>query len=89
MPEATALGLCLGCRPIQGSYKLPNSTAIRTITYDMESLLISCVELYQSPAPASFKLKVVPTPFPPKNGKDDGPAGNPAHNYGKAIHCPW
>ena len=31
----------------------------------MESFLTSCVELYKSLAPPSFKLKYVPTPFPP------------------------
>ena len=85
----TPLGLYLGCRHIQGSYKLPDGTKVRTVTYDMESFLASCVELYQSLAPPSFKLKYVPTPFPPEGVKDDGPAGNPAVIDGKVVHCPW
>ena len=85
----TPLGLYLGCRHVQGSHKLPDRTIIRTIIYDMEPFLVSCVELYKSLAPASFTLKWVPTPFPPENVKDDGPAGNPAPNNGKVIHCPW
>ena len=55
----------------------------------MEPFLVSCVELYKSLAPPSFKLKRVPTPFPPESGKDDGPAGNPAPSGGKLVHCPW
>ena len=72
-----------------GITQLPDGTTVRTITYDMEPFLASCVELYKSLAPPSFKLKVVPTPFPPESGKDDGPAGNPAPSGGKLVHCPW
>ena len=85
----TPLGLYLGCRHVQGSHKLPDGTTVRTITYDMESFLASCVELYKSLAPTSFKMVVVPTPFPPECGKDNGPAGNPASSDGKLVHCPW
>ena len=51
--------------------------------------MTSCVELYKSLAPPSFKLKYVPTPFPPESGKENGPVGNLAVIDGKMIHCPW
>ena len=89
MEAPTLLGRYLGCRHIQGSHKLPDGTTVRTITYDVEPFLVSCVELYKSLAPPSFKLKIAPTPFPTESGKDDGPAGNPAPDGGKVVHCPW
>ena len=55
----------------------------------MESFLTSCVELYKSLAPPSYKLKYEPTPFPPEGVKGDGPAANPAVIDGKVVHCPW
>ena len=86
--DTNSIGSYLGCLHIQGSYTLPDKTKVRTVTYDMESFLTSCVELYKSLAPPSFKLKYMPTPFPPEGVKDDGPAGNPAVIDGKVVHCP-
>ena len=43
LEKPTPLGLCLGCTHIQGHYKLPYGTPVRTVTYDMETFFVSCI----------------------------------------------
>ena len=46
MDDPTPLGQYLGCNHVQGTVTLPNGNTAKTVSYDMEEFLSSCVARY-------------------------------------------
>ena len=80
------IGVYLGCSHEEGTMKIGDITA-RTMTYNMEDFLSSCVDRYLELAGNGIKLKTVATPF---FNEDQGtsPQGAPCEP-GPSCECPW
>ena len=80
------IGVYLGCSHEEGTMKVGNIVA-RTMTYNMEDFLSSCVDRYLELAGNGVKLKAASTPF---INEDQGtsPQGAPCES-GPFCECPW
>ena len=93
MEDPTPLGHYLGCNHVQGIVALPNGNTAKTVTYDMEEFLDSCVVRYLDHSKeitgVTPKMRVVGTPF-----LEDLPGGSPAGSPcalvdTPSVFCPW
>ena len=80
------IGVYLGCGHEEGTMKVGDILA-RTMTYNMEDFLTSCVDRYLELAGNGVKLRTVATPF---LVEDQGisPQGAPSQS-GPFCECPW
>ena len=80
------IGVYLGCGHEEGTMKVGDIVA-RTMTYNMEDFLTSCVDRYLELAGDGVKLRTVATPF---LVEDQGisPQGAP-NQSGPFSECPW
>ena len=80
------IGVYLGCGHEEGTTKVGDIVA-RTMTYNMEDFLTSCVDRYLELARNGVKLRSVATPF---LVEDQGisPQGAPSQS-GPFSECPW
>ena len=93
MEDPTPLGLYLGCKHTQGKVTLPNGNVAKTISYDMEDFLDSCVTRYIDLATeiqgAAPKNRVVGVPCL-EDGRGESPFGSPCAPTGTpGVFCPW
>ena len=79
-------GIYLGCGHEVGSISVGGAT-IRTLTYNMEEFLGSCVERYVELAGGGVKLRAVGTPFL-HDDQANSYHGRPQPG-GASIECPW
>ena len=62
--EPAPMSHFLGCTSIEGTTVMADTgLTVRTLTYDMESFLVSCVDLYKELAGPAWKLRRAGTPF--------------------------
>ena len=80
------IGIYLGCGHEGGTMKVGGIVA-RTMTYDMEDFLASCVDRYLELAGNGVKLRTVATPFLVED-QGTSPQGAP-NQYGPFSECPW
>ena len=71
------IGVYLGCRHEEGTMKVGDIVA-RTMTYNMEDFLTSCVDRYLELAGDGVKLRIVTTPFLVED-QGTSPQGAPSH----------
>jgi hypothetical protein len=65
--------LYLGCRHEVSSFRGPSGPVV-LMTYNMEDVLESCVQLYEELSGGNARLKAVNTPFLPDDPKEGPPA---------------
>ena len=82
----TPVGVYLGCGHEVGTITVNGKTA-RTMTYNMEDFLKSCVERYVELAGTSARIKNVTTPFLTED-QNTSPQGAPCAK-GPHVECPW
>ena len=80
------IGVYLGCSHEEGTMKIGDIIA-RTITYNMEDFLSSCVDRYLELAGNGVKLKSVTAPFLNEH-QGTSPQGAPCES-GPFCECPW
>ena len=80
------IGVYLGCGHEEGTMKVGDVVA-RTMTYNMEDFLTSCVDRYLELAGDGVKLRTVATPFLVED-QGTSPQGAPSHP-GPYSECPW
>ncbi len=93
MEDPTPLGHYLGCNHVQGTVTLPNGNVAKTVTYDMDEFLASCVarctHLATEITGVAPKMRAVGTPI-----IEDSPGGSPsgspcAPTDTPSVFCPW
>ena len=82
----TPIGVYLGCNHEEGTIKVGDIIA-RTMTYNMEDFLTSCVDRYLELAGDGVTLRTVATPFLVE-GQGTSPQGSPCAP-GPYSECPW
>ena len=80
------IGVYLGCSHEEGTMKVGDIIA-RTMTYNMEDFLTSCVDRYLELAGNGVKLRPVATPFLVED-QGTSPQGSPCAP-GPYSECPW
>ena len=80
------IGVYLGCGHEEGTMKVGDILA-RTMTYNMEDFLASCVDRYLELAGNGVKLRTVATPFL-VDDQGISPQGAPSQS-GPFSECPW
>ena len=80
------IGIYLGCGCEEGTMKVGDIVA-RTMTYNMEDFLASCVDRYLELAGNGVKLRTVATPFLVED-QGTSPQGAP-NQSGPFSECPW
>ena len=83
--------LFLGCQHEVGTAELPNGTKVRTMTWNIEDFMQSCVHRYielGNKLGETINMRKVATPFLTEK-QNESPQGRPSHPGEGAIHCPW